>query len=566
MKHWSRILAALLAVCMLWSMCGAVAETPLEIDPEQGLEAIAPEIDGSAPDLPLALNAGLDLGGLITEDVPAANEGDAASDEDGGPFIIDDDGVLVKYTGKGGNVVVPDGVVAIDKKVFANLADLKSVTIPESVAEIRAYAFNGCEALAYVTVLASNITIANNAFKGTTPVFRTVIGSSAAEWARKHKFTVEENVVVLTKNTTMKAAIGDTYRIVLKFFKAIGYASSDPAVATVSDKGLVTVRNGGTAQINVTLENEDTLVLTLNVPYPPASLSKTSLELKIGDSATLTIENLSGRTVSWTSDNDGVATVKQGKVTAVRAGKCVITAKLSDGTALKCKVTVTDPAKLNKTKLKLKVGGSYTLKVNNLGGRKVTWSSSNASVASVKDGKVTAHKAGTCTITAQVQNGKALKCKVTVTDPAKLNKTSLSLQVGGSYTLKVEHLGGRTVTWTSSNTAVATVQGGKVTARKAGSCTITAKLSDGKTLTCKVTVTDSAKLNKTVLTLKEGETFKLAVTGQGSNSITWTSTDEKIATVDKTGLVKAVKAGKCSIKAKLSSGKILECKLTVETK
>lgn len=638
MKHWSRILVALLAVCMLCSMWGVVAETPLEIDPEQGLETTVPEIGDDALDLSLALNEGLDLGGLITEDVPAASA--AASNENDNPFEINDDGVLVKYTGKGGNVIVPDGVVAVGKNVFANNADVKAVTIPESVAEIRAGAFYGCGELAFVTILATDIAIANNAFKGTTPVFRTVIGSKAAEWARKRQFAVEENVVVLTQNITMKAAIGDTYRIVLKFFKATKYVSGNPAVATVSDKGLVTVKNGGMVQIMVTMENMQTLTLTLNVAFPAASLSQTSIDLKVGDTRTLTVHNLSGRTVSWSSDKESVATVKQGKVKAVKAGKCVVTATLSDGTVLKCNVTVTDPAKINKTKLKLnvgdsftlkvghlrgrkvtwssnnpgvasvkdgkvtahkagsctvtaqvqngktlkckvtvvdsaklnkthlklKVGGSSTLKVSHLGGRKVTWSSSSPSIASVKDGKVTAHKAGKCTITAQVQNGKALKCKVTVTDPVKLNKTSLTLQVGSSYTLKVKHLGGRKVTWSSDNTSVATVQGGKVTARKAGTCKITAKLSDGKTLTCKVTVTDSAKLNKTELTLKEGETFKLVATGQGTNNITWSSTDEKIATVDKTGLVTAVKAGKCLIKAKLSNGKFLECKLTVKKK
>ena len=419
MKHWSRLLAALLTVCMLFSMCGVIAETPLEIDPAQGLEAIAPEIDDNALDLSLALNEGLGLGGLITEDVPAADAaGAAVSNSKDNPFIINDDGVLVKYTGKGGNVIVPDGVVAIGKKVFANLDGLKSVTIPETVTEIRARAFYGCGALAYVTVLAGDIAIADSAFEGTAPVFRTVIGSKAAEWARERHFTVEENVVVLTGNITMKAAIGDTYRIVLKFFEAIGYVSSNPAVATVSDKGLVTVKNGGTARIMVTMENQETLILILNVAFPTASLSKTSLKLKAGKSATLTVKKRSGRTVRWSSDNANVATVNKGKVTAVGAGKCTITASLSDGTVLKCKVTVTDPAKLNKDKL----------------------------------------------------------------------------------------------------------------------------------------------------TLKEGQTFKLVATGQGTNNITWTSTDEKIATVDKTGLVKAVKAGKCVIKAKLSNGSILECKLTVKKK
>ena len=103
---------------------------------------------------------------------------------------------------------------------------------------------------------------------------------------------------------------------------------------------------------------------------------------------------------------------------------------------------------------------------------------------------------------------------------------------------------------------------GKVTARKAGKCTITARLSDGKTLTCKVTVSESAKLNRTQLTLKAGETFKLTVSGQ--KSVTWSSNNVNVATVDANGNVKAVKAGKCIITAKLSSGTSLQCKVTVK--
>lgn len=75
-----------------------------------------------------------------------------------------------------------------------------------------------------------------------------------------------------------------------------------------------------------------------------------------------------------------------------------------------------------------------------------------------------------------------------ITGPAKLNKSALKLKVGASGVLTVRNLMGRTVTWASSDTAVATVFDGKVTAKKKGTCKVTATLSDGTKLTCKATV------------------------------------------------------------------------------
>ena len=157
---------------------------------------------------------------------------------------------------------------------------------------------------------------------------------------------------------------------------------------------------------------------------------------------------------------------------------------------------------LNKTALTLDVGKSYTLTKTVSPSNAVTsytWSSSNTSVATVDgNGKVTAKKAGTATITVKTANGKTASCNVTVQavqavpTSVSLNKTSLTLDVSKSYTLAKTVSPSNAVTsytWSSSNTSVATVDSnGKVTAKKAGTATITVKTSNGKTATCKVTV------------------------------------------------------------------------------
>ncbi|MEG1070141.1 MAG: Ig-like domain-containing protein, partial [Ruthenibacterium sp.] len=158
----------------------------------------------------------------------------------------------------------------------------------------------------------------------------------------------------------------------------------------------------------------------------------------------------------------------------------------------------------NKTKLLLIEGDSETLTATvlpeNATDKTVTWTSSNAAVATVANGKVTAVKAGTATITAKTANGKSATCAVTVTAKKPdvvdvtgitLNETAFSLIVGENKTVTATVLPAnatdKTVTWTSSNAAAASVENGKVTALKVGKTTITAT-ANGKTATCEVLV------------------------------------------------------------------------------
>ena len=161
-----------------------------------------------------------------------------------------------------------------------------------------------------------------------------------------------------------------------------------------------------------------------------------------------------------------------------------------------------------------------------------------------------------------------------------LNKTSLSLVEGGSEsltaTISPDNATNKAVSWKSSDTGVATVDGsGKVTAVKAGSTTITVTTTDGgKTATCSVTVTSKTvsvtgvKLDNGKLELKAGETAQLTATVEPSDasdkSLEWTSSDAKIATVDASGKVTAVGVGSATITVKTKDGgKTATCAVTV---
>ena len=160
---------------------------------------------------------------------------------------------------------------------------------------------------------------------------------------------------------------------------------------------------------------------------------------------------------------------------------------------------------LDKNSLTLRTGESYTLVAtvspSNATDKSIIWSSVNSSVASVSAGKVTAKSEGTTTITATAHNGKKASCTVTVNELAPevievtsvaLNKMSLTLEIGASETLTAtvspNNATDKSVTWTSSDQAVATVANGNITAVGSGTTIITATTNNGKTATCMVTV------------------------------------------------------------------------------
>jgi uncharacterized protein YjdB len=228
---------------------------------------------------------------------------------------------------------------------------------------------------------------------------------------------------------------------------------------------------------------------------------------------------------------------------------------------------------LNKSTDSINVGSSDTL-VNtvyptNATNKAVTWSSTNTSVATVNQGGVvTGISAGTCDIyCTSVENGNIVaKCTVTASvrvSSVSLDKTTLSLDSTKTAYLSANitpsNATNKSVTWSTSNASVATVDSnGKVTPVSVGTANITVTTSDGaKTATCAVTVfvaSTSLTLDRTRLSLTKGASATINATINPSNTtnktVTWSSSDPTIATVDSTGKVTAIKGGRCVITAK----------------
>ena len=303
------------------------------------------------------------------------------------------------------------------------------------------------------------------------------------------------------------------------------------------------------------------------------SLNTATIEMVEGETfslvATVLPKDAEYDKVIWASSNASVARVNSGTVTAIKEGTATITAS-AGGKSSTCTVKVSTKVvsvtsiTLDKTSLSMKVGETETITAtvnpDNATDKSVTWGSSDVSVATVADGRVTAKKSGTAIITAK--SGSCIaECTVNISvdvESVTLDKTTLSLTVGETATLtatvKPDDATDKNVTWTSSDESVAKVADGKVTAVKSGKATVTAKCGV-KTAECAVTVTvpvSSITLDKTTLSLVIGESFTLTATVKPDDAtdktVTWSSSDESVARVDN-GKVTAVNAGQAKISA-----------------
>ncbi len=428
--------------------------------------------------------------------------------------------------------------------------------------------------------------------------------------------TVKPAVVLATSvtlnETTAEVTIGETLQLTATVAPenasnpTVTWSSSDDAIATVDANGLVTAVAAGTAIITASTNDGSNLTASCEVTVKQLAVSltldKTAAEVTVGETlllnATVLPDNTSNPAVTWASSNDAVATVDaNGLVTAVAAGTATITATTTDGSNLtaSCEVTVKQLAvslTLDKTAAEVTVGETLQLTAtvvpDNTSNPAVTWASSNDAVATVDaNGLVTAVAAGTAIITATTTDGSNLSasCEVTVKQLAvsmTLDKTAAEVTVGETLLLNATVLPDNTsnpaVTWSSGNDAIATVdETGKVTAIAAGTATITATTTDGSNLTasCEVTVkpavilVNSIVLDKTTAEVVEGGMVKLTATvlpeDATDKSVTWTTSDATIATVNEDGLVTAVAPGTVTItvSAKDGSDKTATCEVTV---
>lgn len=316
----------------------------------------------------------------------------------------------------------------------------------------------------------------------------------------------------------------------------VSWSSDNLSVATVNN-GVVTAVGPGTATITATAADGNgataTCAVTVKQPVTSITLSQTTATINVNNTVSLTATvapaNATNKAVTWSSNSTGIATVSEsGVVTGKAPGTATITATAADGSGVTatCTVTVKQPVtsitlpatasvEVNKT-----ITLTPTILPDNASDKSVTWSTSNATYATVSNGVVTGKAAGTVTITATANDGSGVQgtCTVTVKNPdvkvtgITLNQTSAQLPVGyglagtsGAYypagtlnlsaTVAPANATNKGIKWTSSDTGLATVENGVVKARsfgynttKSGTVTITAEAADGSGVKATCTV------------------------------------------------------------------------------
>ena len=310
------------------------------------------------------------------------------------------------------SITIPNGVTDLDGSAFAFCKKLSSVNIPNSVKTIGGQCFRECTSLVNITVPNSVTKIGYCGFQDCTKLKSISIGSGLNDFDTQNisgfiftGCTALESITVSSSNNNCSSANGVMYD---------------------KKKTEILVYPQGKKDTSYTVPSTiNTLygVSTNNNPYLKTVIIPTSVT-DIRDNAVGYIEE------RWDTYNKVSGfTIKGYKGTAAERY-----ARNNDFNFVQLQVVPTSVA-LNKTTLTLDTGKTSNLKAtvypSNAANKKCTWSSSNTSVATVdSNGKVTAKKAGTATITVKTSNGKTANCKVTVNLPTP-QITSLSNTTGG---------------------------------------------------------------------------------------------------------------------------------------
>ena len=415
---------------------------------------------------------------------------------------------------------------------------------------------------------------------------------------------LDKNYVQLDLSKNKQSTIKATIEPSTASNKEVTYTSSNERVATVDKNGKITAKGNGETNITARTSNGKEAVCKVEVQTVATKINmdkNASIDLSKEKEKKITVEvepdDAKNKSVMIRSSNEEVATIdSNGTIKAKKNGEATITAQIAGTDIVEtCKVTViTSPTglKLSKTNVSLDMSGTKSTKItaevepSTASNKNIKWTNENSDIVYVsstgEEATLTGLKNGEATITAIIEGTDISKeCKVVVTTSPKsikINKTSATLDMSGTKTVQLtttvepSTAQDKTITWSSSNTSIAAVdKNGKVTAKKNGTTTITAKTVNNKTATSKITVTTNPtgiKLNKTSLTIDYGKTAVITATISPSTStnktVSWSSNNTSVATVDKNGKVTGKSNGTATITAKTSNGKTEKCKVTVK--
>ena len=383
--------------------------------------------------------------------------------------------------------------------------------------------------------------------------------------------------------------VGETFRLSFTISPAgasnaeVVWSSSNTAVAAVDQSGLVTAKGVGTTVIMVkTKDGGYTSLCTVNVGRVATAikLDVTSLVLNAGEyyylESTLTPADSTDKTVMYESSDTKVAVVsKKGKVTAKKAGACVIMAKTKSGSMAYCAITVMQGVtglELSDSVLEIAVDEEYEMEAKvlpkNATNQNVKWNSSNEEVFTVdEEGEIKGIGGGVAVLTCTTEENSFMAfCVVTVIEEVttvKLDKNSYKLGLNSTYqlvaTVSGEKATNKDVEWSSSAPDIVSVDdSGRITGLELGYATITCEAADGSGAydVCEVRVcklVTNIQLDVSYITLIQGKSYELQATIEPDDATytepIWTSDNTEIAIVSPKGVITALNPGNTMIHA-----------------
>ncbi len=387
------------------------------------------------------------------------------------------------------------------------------------------------------------------------------------------------------------------------------WVSSDESVAKVSQDGLVTALKSGTCVITVYSKDKkfnSKCNVSVTNPVKSFALAPSANVLYENETAQLSATEITPAdadavTYTWESSDKTIATVSStGLVTAVKAGKTTITAKVKGNESVKASASVevkchVSGISASKSELELTVGETesgikVTVSPDRASDKTFTATSSDSSIAGVtvnQDGTISinALKAGKAQITLKSKDqGKETVIKVNVIEnipvsEVVISRNAIAVIEGKSDTLSAKVLPAnahdKDLLWKSSDETVVKVTNGQISAIKPGTATISVSSVSNSSASASCTVTvnpapvpvTSLTPSNTSITMTEGTNRKVSIKVAPDNatdkSLTWSSSNTKVATVLADGQINAIAPGTATITAKAKDGSNASCTISV---
>ncbi len=430
------------------------------------------------------------------------------------------------------NVNLGKGLQVIHNSIFENCISLKQITFPSTVKRISEYALKGTTSLKNVIIESKQIEKMGfdsekydiYLYGGTTTSNYADANNIKYKDLRTNKPTLEKPTLSIDKNMLQINSLSERPKITATLSDGsnpnIIWTSKNEKIATVSN-GIITPKAGGFTYIEAYDADTKNLKVSCWVyvcalrtlsdgsKAYPGDLTRDGI---INGSDSAVVLEWYNKNLNLTEDEIVVGDVDgDGEVNGTDSS-FILDIYNKSIPFIPGKYNPVTNVTLSKTAITLaKAGNTETITASfnptdTTDSPNVIWSTSDSKVATVVNGKITAIAPGTANITATVGT-KSATCTVTIPTPTisligiDLNKTTLTLEKGKSEILTVTYnpnntTESKTVTWKSSNSKVATVVNGKITAVALGTATITATVN-GKNATCKVTVPKEQETNPT---------------------------------------------------------------------